>query len=305
MSNRATLNSYILINYQRLEEALAELAEFVCGNLELVSIYQLPVNNLGDESEVPTHIEIISQFTEVNEQSKAFVKKAITQNKINPFNENTYLAKRYPGIIVLPQNLKQQFTDLNEQANRLRAIFSDSVKVGFDKRQDIHENLHKSLPNVVLLSAVRQIKVLDGSFDHVSSVNFYWRSKKIKKHVKHDEAVNILDSGLKARNFECFGLTKDEVVSRHGKETDLLSRVPTSSKIFEIRFARVQPFLDIWCKDTGDTRAKRYISTNATLPIILFNKPETINDLKNYEHRELPKIQHPVLIQRKHWYLID
>ncbi|WP_076415043.1 DNA replication terminus site-binding protein [Shewanella sp. UCD-KL12] len=304
MSNRATLNSYILINYQRLEEALAELAEFVCLNLIQVNIYQLPVNNLGDESEVPTQIEILSQFTEVNDQSKTFVKKAITQNKINPFNENTYLAKRYPGIIVLPQNLKQQFTDLNEQANRLRVIFSDSVKVGFDKRQDIHENLHKLLPNVVLLSAVRQIKILDGSFEHVSSVNFYWRAKKIKKHVKHDDALNILDSGLKARNFECFGLTKDEVVNRHGKETELLTHVPTSSKIFEIRFARVQPFIDIWCKGSGETRAKRHISSNATIPIVLFKKPEKINDLKDYVYREPPKIEHPVLIQRKHWYLI-
>lgn len=84
-----------------------------------------------------------------------------------------------------------------------------------------------------------------------------------------------------------------------------MSRVSSSAKITEIRFARVQPLIDIWCKNTGDTRSKRMLSTNATLPIILFNTPVTINALKNYQYREPTPIKHPVLIPRKHWYVIN
>lgn len=305
MTNRATLNSYIKVNHLKLEEALNELAAFVCNNLKQICLYQLPVNKIGDEIATPTGIKVVAELTQITESSKRYVRNALTQLKIEAFKENTYLSKRFPGVLVLPKQSKGRFIELNDEVNRLRIIFSESVKVGFEKRQVIHQNLHELVPNLVLLNAVRKIKYLDTNYDEIVSVNFYWRSKKMQQHVKHDAAKSILDSSIEAKNFEVFGLSKDELVERHKKEMDLISRVPSSSKITEIRFARVQPLIDIWCKNIGDTRSQRALSTNATLPIVLFDTPKKINTLKDYVYSELAPINHPILIPRKHWYLID
>lgn len=288
----------------KLAETLAELATFVCENMVQICMYKLPVNKIGEENATPSNIEVIAELTQITDPTKNYVRNALTQLKVDTFNENTYLAKRFPGLIVLPKQLKGEFITLNNEVNRLRVIFSRSVKVGLETRQAVHENLHELIPHVVLLSTVRKIKYLETMVDEISSVNFYWRSKKMQHHIKYDVAADILKSSINAKNFECFGLNKEELITRYERERELISRVPSNSKITEIRFARVQPLVDIWCKNVGNTRSQRVLSTNATLPVVLFNTPITINTLKHYEYREPTPIKYPIIIPRKHWYLI-
>ena len=178
LSNRATLNSYILANHLQLVNALDELANFICENALHIHMARLPNLDIGEESQQPQVIKISEFFDGVNELSKRFLKKSITQIEIPAFQENTYLAKRYPGLVVLPEHLKQEFIRLNDAANLLRVEFNQSVKAGFDNRQSVHENLHKLLPNIVLLSAVRKLKYLEKDTGEIASVNFYWLIKK-------------------------------------------------------------------------------------------------------------------------------
>ena len=304
MSNRASYNSYILINHNRLKEALSELADFVCKNALQINLYRLPNLPLGAEDTLPSSIEISRSYTHVDDQSKLFLRKAITQIEVDAFSENTYLAKRYPGIVVLPSELEATFNNLNDVANSLRDEFYYSIKRGFDNRQSIHDNLHKLIPNLVMLSAVRKLRALSTEANEIASANFYWLSKKMVKHVKHDLAEKIINEGLhNIRNSDCFGLTRQEILDRHKKELDLISRVPKSFKIVEVRYARVQPFVDIWVRDSGDSSNHRALSVNATLPVVLFKSPNQINPLKNYISKPNKAITLPALILRKHWYV--
>jgi DNA replication terminus site-binding protein len=67
--------------------------------------------------------------------------------------------------------------------------------------------------------------------------------------VKHDWAEKIIKDGVKnIRNSDCFGLTREELMDRTQRELELISRVPKSSKIVEIRYARAQPFVDVWAR---------------------------------------------------------
>ncbi|MGI2115614.1 DNA replication terminus site-binding protein [Shewanella frigidimarina] len=304
MSNRVTLNSYILVNHLNLVEALRELANFVCENALLIHMYQLPNLAVGAEDEHPKVIQINQVLNGVDQQSKRFLKQSITQIEIQAFEENTYLAKRYPGVVVLPQHLKQSFSLLNDAVNKLRSDFYDSVKVGFNNRQSVHENLHELLPNIVLLSATRNVRYLECDADEVSSVNFYWLIKKMVSHVKHDVAEKIINDGVdKIRNSDCFGLTRDELIERREKELELISRVPRSSKIVEVRYARVQPFIDVWTRNEDDSRNRRAIGVNASLPIILFKQPNKIYPLKDYYYKAPKPIDLPTLISRKNWFV--
>lgn len=106
MTNRATLNSYIKTNHLQLAEALSELATFVCDNMINICMYTLPANKIGEENTTPSNIKVMEELTQITEQTKRYARQAITQLKIDAFNENTYLAKRFPGLIVLPKNRK-------------------------------------------------------------------------------------------------------------------------------------------------------------------------------------------------------
>ena len=81
-------------------------------------------------------------------------------------------------------------------------------------------------------------------------------------HVKHDLAEKIIEDGVKnIRNSDCFGLTKEELIKRKDKELELISRVPKSSKIVEVRYARVQPFIDVWTRNIGDVSVHQALLT--------------------------------------------
>ncbi|QIR16397.1 DNA replication terminus site-binding protein [Shewanella aestuarii] len=284
--------------------ALDELANFVCENASLIHMYRLPNLPLGAEDEQPESIEIKNIFDGTDQQSKSFLKQALTQLEINAFEENTYLAKRYPGLVVLPPLLKDAFRKLNDRVTSLREEFYASVKRGFKNRQSVHENLHKILPNLVLLSAVRNIRYVEQDIDELASVNFYWLSKKMVKHVKHESATEIINDGVaKLRNKDCFGLTNEELLIRQKKELELISRVPKSSSIVEIRYARVQPFIDVWGRNESDSRNTKLLGLNASLPVIMFSMPHQIKQLCNYNYKAPKKINLPVLIHRKHWYV--
>ncbi len=301
MSNRTTLNSYLLTEYQTLVEMLQEMSDLLCENVEYLYICKLPVNELGDERKQPHQINVENVYNDVSEKSKHFLRQSIQQIKLNPFEESTYLAKRFPGFVVLPKNIKSTFIDLNNRLNAQKKAFHEAAKKGFNNRQSAHENLHELIPNIVLLSATRQLRYLCD--EEITSVCLYWQYKKMQKHVKHSVAEEIINNSVKHTNQDIFGLTPTELLDRQKNELLQLASVK-AKKIVEIRYARVQPYIDIWIKKKTESRAKRGISSNAVLPIVLFGQPRNLTRLKNYEYVEPKPINLPVLNARKNWYIL-
>ncbi|WP_194165959.1 DNA replication terminus site-binding protein [Shewanella sp. YLB-07] len=304
MDQRATLNSYIRIEHQRLVTLLDELASFIVSNVTDLCLFQLEKNRLGDEMALPQSIDIEHTFSDLTPKSRAFVRQAITQLTVNTFEENTYLAKRFPGFIVLPDAEKSNFMALSIKVNHQRSAFYNAVRKGFNNRQSVHENLHELLPNLVLFNTIRELKIIDSTLDQIELINFYWQSKKIEHIIKSEDAETRIKDGVNSKTFEFVGLTKSELIARANRELELLSRVNDTDVIVEIRHARVQPFCDVWARNSGDKRRTKLTSTGSALPIIVFQSPVSVKPLERYAFKAPNVPTYPLLNARKHWYVV-
>lgn len=303
MNKRAHSNSIMKSNFLQLQSMLDDFAAMIADYAIDLQLFELPITLLDDTHADPEFIRI-SKIHSIDEQGKAFLIKAFTTLKLDALKYSTYLAHRFPGFVVLREEHRTEVISYIDEINRRKDEFHQSVKQDFKKRQNAHENLHKYIENVVLLSATRHIHFTDTT---INTINFYWQHKTIQRVVSFEEAKLSLENGKKNQVFEYMLSNRDDKLDLIEKEIEQLSHVPKNHKIVEIRQTRVQPFIDLWTRPVDATANKKVSSTNASLPMILFgNSPNMVNSLTDYDRSKVnfKEVSYPLINARKYWYAV-
>ncbi|MGI2228095.1 DNA replication terminus site-binding protein [Shewanella frigidimarina] len=303
MSNRAHLNSIIKSNFHQLQNMLMEFSQMLKGSVVEQRIYQLPLTKIEDAKDEPEVINIINIFGN-DDEGLAFMQKAFTTLKLDAITYSTYLAHRYPGYIVLPEDMEHEVNLYIDEINRRKAEFHLSVKAGFSGRQSAHKNLHKLIENVVLLSATRKLRSCNIP---IHTLSFYWQHKSIHKAISIEEAKNILEKSKDNPTFEYAWAHRDEKLDMIQKELEQLNHIPKNHRIVEINQTRTQPFVDLWTRSNQRKSNKKVSTYNATLPVILFGEPpRKINNLTDYcrEMVQFKDVGHTLINARKSWYAV-
>lgn len=303
MRNRAHNNSIMKSNFLQLQSMLDEFSALLSDYAIDLQLFKLPRILLDETHAEPEIIPILQRLT-LDEQGKEFLRKAFSTLKIDALKYSTYLAHRFPGFVVLPTASQAEVVSYINEINKRKDEFHDSVKQDFKKRQNAHENLHKCIENVVLLSATRHIRCTSAA---VNTVNFYWQHKTIQRIVPLDEAKLSLENAKNNQVFEYTLSNRDDKLAFIDKEIEQLSHVPVGHNIVEIRQTRVQPFIDLWTRHVGATANKKVSSTNASLPMILFGEPPSkVNALSDYNRGNVnfKEIPYSLINARKYWYAV-
>jgi DNA replication terminus site-binding protein len=290
-------------NYHQLQDMLYEFSELISAYVLAQEVYQLPIVKLADAKEEQNYIKII-QTHSGDEKGLLFLKKAFTTLELDALTYSTYLAHRYPGFVVLPEEIRVETQSYINEINRRKGEFHQSVKQDYKKRQSAHENLHKNIENVILLTAVRQIRCCSLP---ISNINFYWQHKLIQKAISPEQAKKALENGKKNQSFEFVWTEKDDKLAMIEQEIEQLSHIPKNHRIMEIRQTRAQPFVDLWTRNVAGKANKKISSTNASLPMILFGEPTmTVNPLTDYSRSNVKfkEVSHPLINTRKSWYAV-
>ncbi len=290
-------------NFLQLQDMLVEFSKLLSESVIDMELYQLPLVTLEQAKAEQDVINILSTYSN-DSDGISFLHKAFTTLKLDALKYSTYLAHRYPGFVVVDEDRKQDVLMYIDEINRRKAEFHLSVNQGYKKRQSAHENLHKLIPNVILLTTTRQIRYC---LQPVNTVSFYWQHKTSHKNIDLDYAKKVLKNAKNNPTFEYAWVNKDEKLAFIEQEIEHLSHIPKHHKIVEIRQNRAQPFIDLWTRHENGTRNIKISSSNATLPMILFGEPPaSVNHLKNYsrDNVQFKEVSYTLINARKSWYAV-
>lgn len=290
-------------NFLQLQDMLVEFSTLLCECAVDQQLYQLPLVKVEDALPEPLEITILNTY-DIDVAGLSFLQKAFTTLKLDALTYSTYLAHRYPGYVVIPENMRREVELYIDEINRRKAEFHESVKHGFKKRQSAHKNLHKHIENVILLTATRKIRSCS---QPIHTLSFYWQHKSIHKLIDIDEAKITLENAKNNPTFEYAWTNRDEKLEMIEQEIEQLSHVPKNHRIMEIKQTRAQPFIDLWTRDESDKSNVKIASHNATLPIVIYGEPPAkVNPLRDYlrENVQFKDVTYTLVNARKSWFAV-
>lgn len=235
----------------------------------------------SDEKNIPEKISINHMKVDKSNIS-TLLKKSFGNFYTDQVDDvSTKITKKYPGLIVLPPDARNNIVAIVEQINNLKLNCQDAFHALASNHHSRFDIAHKLFPMLINFQVFRKIPLplLSGE---LYSIKFYWRETMLTKKYKKCDILNYLfnkkaaiadQSKIFNKNLEIWN-NIDEFIAIVENEPD--------TSLFRIRrYSSIPtPTANLSIKIDGKLRT---INSRASIPFILFQQPQKIRLLENYD----------------------
>lgn len=194
---------------------------------------------------------------------------------------STKITKKFPGVIVLPNDAKCYISEKIAYINNIKKECSESFHNLANNHEDRFKIAHDIFPMLISFQVFRDLQLISNE-GRINSINFYWRETMITKQFNKAQLLDFLynkkafiadKKKLFNKNIEAWGEIDSFIDTVNDTQENSRFRIKRHSSI-------PSPAANIAIETNNGIKR---LNMRSSIPYIIFEHPKKIMLLNDYE----------------------